>query len=56
MRLAISLIITTGKEKRPYPKLNKVAMVAWMDKTLKCLLAIVKHHDRYRYRYHGLLS
>lgn len=42
------------KEKRPYPKLNKVAMVACMDKTLKCLLAIVKHHDRYRYRYQGL--
>ena len=39
------------KEKRPYPKRNKVAMVACMAKTLKCLLAIVKHHDQYQYRY-----
>lgn len=39
------------KEKRPYPKLNKVAMVACMNKTLKCLLSMIKHHEKYHYRY-----
>ncbi|MFR0547075.1 IS110 family transposase [Limosilactobacillus reuteri subsp. suis] len=39
------------KEKRPHPKLNKVAMVACMNKTLKCLLSIIKHHKKYHYRY-----
>ena len=39
------------KQKRPYPKLNKVAMVACMNKTLKCLLSMIKHHTKYRYRY-----
>ncbi|WP_231125348.1 transposase, partial [Limosilactobacillus reuteri] len=39
------------KEKRPHPKLNKVAMVACMNKTLKCLLSMIKHHEKYHYRY-----
>lgn len=39
------------KQKRPYPKLNKVAMVACMNKTLKCLLSMIKHHTKYHYRY-----
>lgn len=39
------------RQKRPYPKLNKVAMVACMNKTLKCLLSMIKHHTKYRYRY-----
>lgn len=39
------------KQKRPYPKQNKVAMVACMNKTLKCLLSMVKHHTKYHYRY-----
>ncbi len=39
------------KQKRPYPKQNKVAMVACMNKTLKCLLSMTKHHTKYRYRY-----
>lgn len=39
------------KEKRPHPKLNKVAMVACMNKTLKCLLSMIKHHKKYHYRY-----
>ena len=39
------------KQKRPYPKSNKVAMVACMNKTLKCLLSMIKHHTKYRYRY-----
>ncbi|MRG62556.1 IS110 family transposase [Limosilactobacillus reuteri] len=39
------------KEKRPYPKLNKVAVVACMNKTLKCLLSMIKHHEKYHYRY-----
>lgn len=39
------------KEKRPHPKMNKVAMVACMNKTLKCLLSMTKHHNKYRYRY-----
>lgn len=39
------------KEKRPYPKTNKVAMVACMNKTLKCLLTMIKHQDEYHYRY-----
>lgn len=38
------------KQKRPYPKLNKVAMVACMNKTLKCLLSMIKHHTKYQYR------
>lgn len=39
------------KEKRPYSKKNKVAMVACMNKTLKCLLSMIKHHTKYHYRY-----
>lgn len=39
------------KEKRPHPKLNKVAKVACMNKTLKCLLSMIKHHEKYHYRY-----
>lgn len=39
------------KEKQPYPKRNKVAKVACMNKTLKCLLSMVKHHTKYQYRY-----
>ncbi len=39
------------KQKRPYPKMNKVAMVACMNKTLKCLLSMIKHHTKYHYRY-----
>ena len=39
------------KKKRPYPKLNKVAMVACMNKTLKCLLSMIKHQEKYHYRY-----
>ena len=39
------------KEKRPHPKMNKVAMVACMNKTLKCLLSMIKHHKKYHYRY-----
>lgn len=39
------------KEKRPHPKLNKVAIVACMNKTLKCLLSMIKHQEKYHYRY-----
>lgn len=39
------------KEKRPYPKTNKVAKVACMNKTLKCLLSMIKHHQKYYYQY-----
>ena len=39
------------KEKRPHPKLNKVALVACMNKTLKCLLSMIKHQEKYHYRY-----
>ena len=39
------------KEKRPHPKMNKVAMVACMNKTLKCLLSMIKHQEKYHYRY-----
>ena len=39
------------KETRPHSKLNKVAMVACMNKTLKCLLSMIKHHEKYHYRY-----
>lgn len=39
------------KRKGPHPKLNKVAMVACMNKTLKCLLSMIKHHQKYHYRY-----
>lgn len=39
------------KEKRPYPKKNKVAMVACMNKALKCLLSMIKHHIKYKYHY-----
>ena len=39
------------KQKRPYPKTNKVAKVACMNKTLKCLLSMVKHQQKYQYRY-----
>lgn len=39
------------KQKRPYPKTNKVTMIACMDKTLKCLLSMIKHHTKYHYRY-----
>ena len=35
------------KEKRPHPKLNKVAMIACMNKTLKCLLSMIKYHEKY---------
>lgn len=39
------------KQKRPYSKTNKVAKVACMNKTLKCLLSMVKHQQKYQYRY-----
>lgn len=39
------------KEKRPYPKTNKVAKVACMNKTLECLLSMIKHHQKYCYQY-----
>ena len=39
------------KEKRPYPKTNKVAKVACMNKTLKCLLSMIKYHQKYCYQY-----
>ena len=39
------------KQKQPQPKKHEVAMVACMNKTLKCLLSMIKHHTEYRYRY-----
>lgn len=39
------------KQKQPQPKKHEVAMVACMNKTLKCLLSMTKHHTEYRYRY-----
>lgn len=38
-------------KKQPIPKLDKVAMVACMNKTLKCLYAMVMTGTKYRYRY-----
>ena len=41
-------------KKGPYPKKDKVAKVACMNKTVKCLLAMVKANQGYDYSYHGL--
>ncbi|EPC53873.1 ISSep1 transposase [Lacticaseibacillus paracasei subsp. paracasei Lpp123] len=39
------------KLKKPHPKKDKVAVVACMNKTLKCLYAMVMTGTKYRYRY-----
>ena len=41
-------------KKGPHPKKDKVAKVACMNKTVKCLLAMVKANQGYDYSYHGL--
>jgi len=41
-------------KKGPHPKRDKVAVVACMNKTIKCLLVMVKANQRYDYSYHGL--
>ena len=41
-------------KKGPHPKRDKVAKVACMNKTIKCLLVMVKANQRYDYSYHGL--
>lgn len=41
-------------KKGPHPKQDKVAKVACMNKTIKCLLVMVKANQRYDYSYHGL--
>lgn len=41
-------------KKGPHPKRDKVAVVACMNKTVKCLLAMVKANQLYDYSYHGL--
>lgn len=41
-------------KKGPHPKRDKVAVVACMNKTIKCLLAMVKANQLYDYSYHGL--
>lgn len=41
-------------KKGPYPKQDKVAKVACMNKTIKCLLVMVKANQKYDYSYHGL--
>lgn len=41
-------------KKGPHPKQDKVAVVACMNKTVKCLLAMVKANQLYDYSYHGL--
>lgn len=41
-------------KKGPHPKPDKVARVACMNKTLKCLLTMVKANQKYDYSYHGL--
>jgi transposase len=38
-------------KKQPFPKRDKVAVVACMNKTLKCLYAMVMAGTKYRYRY-----
>ena len=39
------------QKKQPFPKRDKVAVVACMNKTLKCLYAMVMAGTKYRYRY-----
>lgn len=41
-------------KKGPHPKRDKVAKVACMNKTIKCLLVMIKANQRYDYSYHGL--
>ncbi len=47
-------IVIIKNKKGPHPKRDKVAVVACMNKTVKCLLAMVKANQVYDYSYHGL--